>query len=88
MWHLGKNLLIGDSYTYKIYDPNAIMNYYSSENYNYFTQNKEHNSSLCYLVKLDFVNPLSSDKNQNYNVSKDNTQLIYYFHSAVIVEGT
>ena len=63
LWQLGKNLSVGDSYTYKICDPLAIMNY-SAENYHYFTQDKQHNSSMCYLAKLDFVNLLSSDENQ------------------------
>ena len=63
LWSLGKNLSVGDSYTYKICDPQAIINY-SAENYHYFTQDKEHNSSMCYLVKLDFVNLLNSDENQ------------------------
>ncbi len=60
MWHLGKNLSVGDSYTYKICDPHHIPDY-SSENYHYFTKNLDHNSSLCYVIKLDFVNFLSSD---------------------------
>ena len=63
LWHLGKNLSVGDSYTYKICDPQSIM-HYSAENYHYFTQNKEHNSSMCYIVKLDFANLLSTDENQ------------------------
>ena len=68
LWQLGKNLSIGDSYTYKICDPSAILNY-SSESYHYFTQDKEHNSSLCYVIKLDFVNLLHSDENQiNSNI--------------------
>ena len=63
LWQLGKNLSVGDSYTYKICDPSAMM-HYSAENYHYFTQGKEHNSSMCYLIKLDFVNLLRSDENQ------------------------
>ncbi|WP_316506266.1 hypothetical protein [Nitrosopumilus sp.] len=63
LWQLGKNLSVGDSYTYKICDLYAIPNY-SAESYHYFTKNLEHNSSLCYVVKLDFVNFLSSDENQ------------------------
>ena len=63
LWQLGKNLSMGDSYTYKICDPSAVLNY-SAESYHYFTQDKEHNSSLCYLIKLDFVNLLHSDENQ------------------------
>lgn len=63
MWHLGKNLSVGDSYTYKICDPNAIQT--SAANYHYFTQgNEDHNSSVCYVIKLDFVNLLNSDENQ------------------------
>ncbi|WP_316507189.1 hypothetical protein [Nitrosopumilus sp.] len=62
LWQLGKNLSVGDSYTYKICDPSAISNY-SAESYHYFTKNLEHNSSLCYVIKLDFVNLLSSDEN-------------------------
>ena len=62
MWHLGKNLSIGDSYTYKICDPNAIQT--SAANYHYFTQgNKNHNSGVCYMIKMDFVNRLNSDEN-------------------------
>lgn len=68
LWQLGKNLSMGDSYTYKICDPYAIPNY-SAESYHYFTKNLEHNSSLCYIVKLDFVNLLHSDENQiNSNI--------------------
>lgn len=63
LWHLGKNLSIGDSYTYKICDPNTIQT--SAANYHYFTQgNKDHNSSVCYTIKMDFVNLLNSDENQ------------------------
>jgi hypothetical protein len=62
MWHLGKNLSIGDSYTYKICDPDAIQT--SAANYHYFTQgNENHNSSVCYIIKMDFVNLLNSDEN-------------------------
>ncbi len=63
LWQLGKNLSTGDSYTYKICDPSAVLNY-SAESYHYFTKNLEHNSSLCYVVKLDFVNLLHSNENQ------------------------
>ena len=63
MWSLGKNLSVGDSYTFKICDPNAIPNY-SAESYHYFTKGMEHNSSLCYVVKLDFVNLLDSNANK------------------------
>ncbi len=63
MWQLGKNLSVGDSYTYKICDPSAILNY-SAESYHYFTKDLKHNSSLCYIIKLDFVNLLNSDENQ------------------------
>ena len=63
MWHLGKNLSVGDSYTYKICDPDAIQT--SAANYHYFTQgNENHNSSVCYVIKMDFVNLLNSDENQ------------------------
>ena len=63
LWHLGKNLSIGDSYTYKICDPDAIQT--SAANYHYFTQgNEDHNSSVCYMIKMDFVNLLNSDENQ------------------------
>jgi len=63
LWHLGKNLSVGDSYTYKICDPGAIQA--SAANYHYFTQgNENHNSSVCYVIKMDFVNLLNSDENQ------------------------
>jgi hypothetical protein len=63
MWHLGKNLSVGDSYTYKICDPYAIQA--SAANYHYFTQgNENHNSSVCYVIKMDFANLLNSDENQ------------------------
>ena len=63
LWHLGKNLSVGDSYTYKICDPRAIQT--SAANYHYFTQgNANHNSSVCYIIKMDFVNLLNSDENQ------------------------
>ena len=66
LWHLGKNLSIGDSYTYKICDPDAIQT--SAANYHYFTQgNEDHNSSVCYMIKMDFVNLLNSDENQISN---------------------
>ena len=66
MWQLGKNLPVGDSYTYKICDPSAILNY-SAESYHYFTKDLRHNSSLCYIIKLYFVNLLNSDENQINN---------------------
>ena len=63
LWHLGKNLSVGDSYTYKICDSDAIQT--SAANYHYFTQgNENHNSSVCYIIKMDFVNLLNSDENQ------------------------
>ena len=63
LWHLGKNLSVGDSYTYKICDPKTIQT--SAANYHYFTQgNENHNSSVCYIIKMDFVNLLNSDENQ------------------------
>ncbi|MGI9567822.1 MAG: hypothetical protein ACR2LL_12530 [Nitrosopumilus sp.] len=65
LWHLGKNLSTGDSYTYKICDPKTIQT--TAANYHYFTQgNDDHNSSTCYTIKLDFVNLLNSDENQIY----------------------
>ena len=63
MWQLGKNLEIGDSFTYKICDPDSIQNY-SAESYHYFTKNLEHNSSLCYTLHLNFINRVISDENQ------------------------
>ena len=63
LWNLGKNLTIGDSYTYKICDPDAILNY-SAQRYHYFTKNMEHNGSLCYTIKMDFVNLIATDQNQ------------------------
>jgi len=63
LWSLGKNLSVGDSYTYKICDPDAMINY-SAESYHYFTKNLEHNGSLCYTVNLEFVNLVSTDENQ------------------------
>ena len=63
LWHLGKNLSVGDSYTYKICDPKAMQT--AAANYHYFTQgNENHNSSVCYMIKMDFVNLLNSDENQ------------------------
>ena len=63
LWYLGKNLSVGDSYTYKICDPEVIQT--SAANYHYFTQgNENHNSSVCYMIKMDFVNLLMSDENQ------------------------
>ena len=63
LWHLGKNLTVGDSYTYKICDPKAMQT--AATNYHYFTQgNENHNSSVCYMIKMDFVNLLNSDENQ------------------------
>lgn len=67
MWQIGKNLSVGDPYTYKICDPNTIQT--SAANYHYFTQgNKDHNASVCYTIKMDFVNLLNSDENQ---ISRD-----------------
>ena len=63
MWQLGRNLEVGDSFTYKICDSSAIQNY-SAESYPYFTQNLEHNSSLCYTTHLNFANLITSDENQ------------------------
>ena len=63
LWNLGKNLSIGDSYTYRICDPDAILNY-SAESYHYFTKNLEHNGSLCYTIQMDFVNLIATDQNQ------------------------
>ena len=63
LWNLGKDLTIGDSYTYRICDPDAILNY-SSESYHYFTKNLEHNGSLCYTIQMDFVNLIATDQNQ------------------------
>ena len=66
LWHLGKNLSVGDSYTYKICDPKTIQT--SAADYHYFVQgHDDHNSSTCYTVKLDFVNLLTSDENQINN---------------------
>jgi len=62
LWNLGKNLTIGDSYTYQICDPDAILNY-SAENYHYFTKNLEHNGSLCYIIQMDFVNLIATEQN-------------------------
>lgn len=62
MWQLGKGLEAGQSYTYRICDPEAVVPV-SAQNYHYFVQgNDDHNQSLCYVAKLDFVNLLSSDK--------------------------
>ena len=63
LWNLGKDLTIGDSYTYRICDPDVILNY-SAESYHYFTKNLEHNGSLCYTVQMDFVNLIETDQNQ------------------------
>ena len=63
LWNVGKSLTIGDSYTYKICDPDAILNY-SAENYHFFTKNLEHNGSLCYTIQMDFVNLIATDQNQ------------------------
>ena len=63
LWYLGKNLSIDDSYTYKICDPENIPT--TAANYHYFVQgNDDHNMSVCYTIKMDFVNRLNSDKNQ------------------------
>ena len=68
MWSLGKDLSVGDSYTFRICDPGAMPNY-SAESYHYFTKGMEHNFSLCYVAKLDFVNLLDSDANEiNRNI--------------------
>ena len=63
LWNMGKSLTIGDSYTYRICDPDAIQNY-SAENYHFFTKNLEHNDSLCYTIQMDFVNLIQTDQNQ------------------------
>ena len=63
LWNMGKSLTIGDSYTYKICDPDAILNY-SAESYHFFTKNLEHNGSLCYTIQMDFVNLIATDQNQ------------------------
>jgi len=63
MRNLGKNLSIGNLCTYKICDPTSVINY-SPESYQYFMQGKDHHSSLYSIIKLDFVNLLSSDENQ------------------------
>ena len=62
LWNLGKDLTIGDSYTYRICDPDAILNY-SAESYHYFIKNLEHNGSLCYTIQMDFVNLIPTDQN-------------------------
>jgi len=63
LWSLGKNLTVGDSYTYRICDPDAMINY-SAESYHYFTKNLEHNGSLCYTIQMDFVNLIPTEQNQ------------------------
>jgi len=63
LWSLGKNLSVGDSYTYKICDPDAMISY-SAASYHYFTKNLEHNRSLCYTIQMDFVNLIPTDQNQ------------------------
>ena len=79
MWQLGKNLEIGDSFTYKICDPNSVQNY-SAESYHYFTKNLEHNSSLCYTLHLHFINHVISDENQiNGNTWIVEAGIIDYF---------
>ena len=92
LWHIGKNLSVGDSYTYKICDPGAIQT--AAANYHYFTQgNENHNSSVCYMIKMDFVNLLNSDENQisndvwvvqaaisNYSPNRDNDVRYSIFH--------
>ena len=83
MWQLGKNLEIGDSYTYKICDPGAILNY-SAESYHYFTKNLEHNSSLCYTVTLNFANLISSDENQiNSDIWIVQATIVDYFSGEI-----
>ena len=84
LWQLGKNLEIGDSYTYKICDPPAMPNY-SAESYHYFTKNWEHNSSLCYVTKLDFVNLLNSDENDiSGNIWMIQTSISEFFRNRFI----
>lgn len=62
MWQLGKGLETGQSYTYRICDPEAVVPV-SAQDYHYFVRgNDDHNQSMCYVVKLDFVNLLSSDE--------------------------
>jgi len=88
MWQLGKNLSVGDSYTYKICDPKTIQT--SAANYHHFTQgNSDHNSSVCYIIKLDFVNLLTSDEHEisrnvwmaQAAIDEKNNDLIYsVFH--------
>ncbi|MGI9566937.1 MAG: hypothetical protein ACR2LL_08000 [Nitrosopumilus sp.] len=39
LWHLGKNLSVGDSYTYKICDPKIIQT--SAADYHYFVQGND-----------------------------------------------
>ena len=63
LWHLGKNLTVGDSYIYRICDPDAMINY-SAASYHYFTKNLEHNGSLCYTIQMDFVNLIPTDQNK------------------------
>lgn len=63
LWYLGKNLAVGDSYTYRICDPDAMINY-SAASYHYFTKNLEHNGSLCYTIQMDFVNLIPTEQNQ------------------------
>ena len=68
MWSLGKNLSIGDSYAFRICNLGAIPNY-SAESCHYFTKRMNHNSSLCYAAKLDFVNRRDYDANEiNRNI--------------------
>jgi len=62
LWNLGKDLTIGDSYTYRICDPDAILNY-SAASYHYFTKNLKHNGSLCYTIQMDFVNLIPTEQN-------------------------
>ncbi len=65
MWQLGKGLEVGQSYTYRICDPEAVVPA-SAQNYHYFVKgNDDHNQSLCYVAKLNFVNLLSSDEYAN-----------------------
>jgi len=71
MWQLGKGLEVGQSYTYRICDPKAVVPA-SAQNYHYFVQgNNDHNQSLCYVVKLDFVNLLSSDEYDDDQANDD-----------------
>ena len=83
MWQLGKNLEIGDSFTYKICDPSSMQNY-SAESYHYFTKNLAHNSSMCYTLHLHFINHVISDENQiNGNTWIVEASIIDYFSNNI-----